>query len=88
MDEGCGIFKDLKQKDVKHEGDLSMLNQLFDGKGDKMTLAQNKECASPKNSMCMTIIVQPEVFISGLSNLGSMLWKDTGFGEHFLISPA
>ena len=41
MDEGCEFFEDLKWKDVKHEGDLSMLNQLFDRKGDKMTLAQN-----------------------------------------------
>ena len=47
-DEGCGFFEDMKRKDVKHEGDLSMLNQLFDGKGDKMTLAQNKERAVPK----------------------------------------
>ena len=86
MDEGCRFFKDLKWTDVKHEGDLSMLNQLFDRKGDKMTLAQNKECAALKNSMCMTISVQLEAFTSGLSNLGSMLWKDTGFGEHFLIS--
>ena len=88
MDEGCGFFEDLKWQDVKHEGDLSMLNQLFDRKGDKMTLAQNKEHAVPRNSMCMTISVQPEVFTSGLSNLGSTLWKDTGFGECFLISAA
>ena len=40
MDEGCGFFTDLKCKDVKHKGNLSMLNQLFDRKGDKMTLAQ------------------------------------------------
>ena len=84
-DEGCGLFEDLKWKDVKHEGDLSMLNQLFDRKGD---FAQNKECAVPKNSMCMTISVQPEAFTSGSSNLGSMLWKDTGFGQSFLISAA
>ena len=71
MDEGCGFFEDLQHKDVKHEGDLSILNQLFDGKGDKMTLVQN---------ICMTISVQPEAFTSGL---GSMLWKDTGFGECF-----
>ena len=87
-DEGCGFFEDLKCKDVKHEGNLSVLNQLFDGKGDKMTLVQNKEHAVPKNSTCMTISVQPEVFTTGLTNLGSMLWKDTGFGEHFLISAA
>ena len=88
MDEGCGFFKDLKHKDVKHEGDVSMLNQLFDGKEDKMTLAKNKEHAVLKNSTCITISVQPEVFTTGLSNLGSTLWKDTGFGERFLISAA
>ena len=88
MDEGCGFFEDLKWKDVKHEGDLSMLNQLFNRKGNKMTLAQNKECAVPKISTGMTISVQPETFTSGLSNLGSMLWKDTGFGECFWISAA
>ena len=87
-DEGCDFFEDLKCKDVKHEGDLSMLNQLFDGKGDKMTLAQNKECAVPKISTCMTISVQPEVFTTGLTNLGTTLWKDTGFRECFLISAA
>ena len=32
MDKGCRFFEDLKWKDVKHEGDLSMLNQLFNGK--------------------------------------------------------
>ena len=87
-DEGCGIFEDLKHKDVKHEGDLSMLNQLFDGKGDKMTLVQNKQCAVPKNSTYMTISVQPEAFTAGLSNLGNALWKDTGFGEWFIILAA
>ena len=72
-DEGCGFFEHLKHKDVKNEGDLSMLNQLFDRKGDKMTLAQNKEHAVLKNSTCMTISVQPEAFTTGLSNLGSTL---------------
>ena len=69
-------------------GDLSMLNQLFDGKGDKMTLAQNKEHIVPRNSTCMTLSVQQESFIMGLLNLGSTLWKDTGFGERFLVTAA
>ena len=87
-DESCGFLKDLKHKDVKHEGDLSMLNQMFDGKGDKMTLAQNKDCAVPKDSTCMTISVRPEAFTTRLTNLGSTLQKDTGFGERFLILAA
>ena len=41
-DEGSGCFDDLK-KQSKHEPDLSLLNQLYDGKGDKTTLAQNCE---------------------------------------------
>ena len=63
-----------------------MLNQLFDGKGDKMTLAQNKERAVPKNATCITVSVQPEAFVIGLSNLGSTMWKDTGFGEQFIVT--
>ena len=43
-DEGVGFFDDIQKKQKNHESDLSMLNQLFDGKGDRMTLVQNKEC--------------------------------------------
>ena len=38
-DEGAGFFKDIQKKQKNHESDLSMLNQLFDRKGDIMTLA-------------------------------------------------
>ena len=65
-----------------------MLNQLFDGKGDKMTLAQNKERIVPKNSTCITIGLQPEAYINGLSSLGSTTWRDSGFGERFLVTAA
>ena len=41
MDEGTGFFDDLKKKESKHKSDLSLLNQLYDGEGDKTTLAQN-----------------------------------------------
>ena len=46
-DEGTGFFDDIQKKQKNHESDLSMLNQLFDGKGDQMTLAQNKEWHCP-----------------------------------------
>ena len=46
-DEGAGFFDNIKKKQKNHESDLSMLNQLFDGKGDRMTLAQNKERIVP-----------------------------------------
>ena len=42
-DEGVEFFDNIQKKQKNHESDLSMLNQLFDGKGDRMTLSQNKE---------------------------------------------
>ena len=58
-----------------------MLNQLFDGKGDRMTLAQNKERIEPPNSTSISIGVQEESFCEALSDLGKTLWLDNGFGE-------
>ena len=46
-DEGAGFFDDIQNKQKNHKSDLSMLNQLFDGKGNRMTLAQNKERIVP-----------------------------------------
>lgn len=85
-DEGTAFFGDLKKKETKHESDLSLLNQLFDGKGDKMTLAKNNERAVPNNSTSITVSLQPEAFITALANLGKSLWMDSGFGERFLIT--
>lgn len=65
-----------------------MLNQLFDGAGDKMTLAQGKERAVPKNSTCITVSLQQEAYICGLGNMGNTMWRDTGFGERFLVTAA
>ena len=33
-DEGTGFLDDMTKKEVKHESDISLMNQLFDGKGD------------------------------------------------------
>ena len=74
-------FLKASKKDTKHESDLSMLNQFFNGQGIKMTLAKSVERAVPKHSTCMTVILQQEAFLSGLTSLGSTLWKDTSFGE-------
>ena len=38
---------DLKCYETKHESYISLLNQLFDRKGDKMTLAKNIERSVP-----------------------------------------
>ena len=46
-DEGAGFFDDIQKKQKNHESDLSMLNQLFDGKGDRMTLKTRRELFPP-----------------------------------------
>ena len=85
-DEGAGFFKDIQKKQKNHESDLSMLNQIFDGKGDRMTLAQNKERIVPPNAMSISIGIQGESFCEALAELGKMLWLDNGFGERFLVT--
>ena len=42
-DEGTGFLDDMTKKEVKHESDTSLMNQLFDGKGDKMSLVKGNE---------------------------------------------
>ena len=84
-DEGTGFFDDLKKKESKHESDLSLLNQLYDGEGDKTTLAQNRERVVPQNSTSISVSLQQEAFITGLTNLSKTLWLDNGFGERFLV---
>ena len=59
-DKGVGFFKDIQKKQKNHKSDLFMLNQLFDGKGDRMTLAQNKERIVPPNAMSISIGIQEE----------------------------
>ena len=84
-DEGAGFFDDIQKKQKNHESDLSMLHQLFDVKGDRMTLAQNKERIVPPNSTSISIGVQEESFCEALSDLGKT-WLDNGFGERFLLT--
>ena len=69
-DEGAGFFDDIQKKQKNHESDLSMLNQLFDGKGDRMMLAQNKERIVPPNSTSISIGMQEESFCEVLADLG------------------
>ena len=83
MDEGVGFFEDIQRN---HKRDLSMLNQLFDGKGDRMTLAQNKERIVPPNAMSISIGIQEESFCEALAELGKTLWLDNGFGDRFLVT--
>ena len=85
-DKGAGFFEDIQKKQKNHENNLSMLNQLFDGKGDRMTLAQNRERVVPPNSTCISLGVQQESFCNTLFNLGKTLWLDNGFKEWFIFS--
>ena len=83
-DEGTGFFDDSKKQESKHESDLSLLNQLYD-EGDKTTLAQNRERVVPQNSTSISVSLQQEAFITGLTNLDKTLWLDNGFRERFLV---
>ena len=85
-DKGAGFFDNIQKKQKNHESDLSMLNQLFHGKGDQMTLALNKEHIVPPNSTSISIGIQEESFCEELVDLGKMLWLDNGFGERFLLT--
>ena len=85
-DEGAGFFDDIQKKQKNHESDLSMLNQLINGKGNQMTLAQNKELIVLPNSTSISIGVQEESFCEALVDLGKTLWLDNGFGKRFLLT--
>ena len=80
-----GFLKIFRKKQKNHESDLSMLNQLFDGKGDRMTLAQNKKRIIPPNATSISIGLQEESFCEALAELGKT-WLDNGFGERFLVT--
>ena len=85
-DEGAGFFDDIQKKQKNHKSDLSMLNQLFNGKGDRMTLAQNKERIVLPNSTSISIGIQEESFCEALADLGKTLWLDNGFVKKFLLT--
>ena len=69
-DEGTSFLSDLKRYETKHESYISLLNQLFDGKGDKMTLAKNVERPVPQNSTSLSIGVQQKVNVLFSPQLG------------------
>ena len=85
-DEAFGFLQDIKGKENKHESEIGLMNQLFDGKGDKTTLARNRERAVPQNSTSMCLGVQPQSFFKTLQSIGKTTWQDSGFAERFLFS--
>ena len=87
-DEGTSFLDEMSKKEVKHESDISLLNQLFDGKGDKATLAKGNERHVIDNATCITVAVQPQPFCKALSNMKRTLWLENGFGERFIFTSA
>ena len=85
-DEGTSFLEDLKRKETQNESYVTLLNQLYDGRGDKMTLAQGRQRVVPNNATCISVSVQPESFINCVSALGKTVWMDTGFSERFIIT--
>ena len=73
---------------TKHESYISLLNQLFGGKGDKMTLAKNVERPVPRNATPLSIGVEQKSFCDAIFGLSETLWLDDGFGERFIFSAA
>ena len=68
-DKGASFLSDLKRYETKHESYISLLNQLFDGKGDKMTLAKNVERPVPRNATSLSIGVQQKSFCNAIFGL-------------------
>ena len=87
-DEGASFLGDLKRYETKHESYISLLNQLFDGKGDKMTLAKNVDRPVPWNSTSISIGVQQKSYCDTIHGLTETLWLDNGFSERFIFTAA
>ena len=64
------------------------MNQLFDGKGDKMSLVKENECHVPANSTCISISVQLQPFCKTLVKMQRTLWLENGFVERFIFTSA
>ena len=54
-DEASAFFQDIKGQDNKNESNIGLMNQLFDGHGDKTSLAQLQQRYVPINSTSMCL---------------------------------
>ena len=86
MDEASSFFQEIKGQDVKHDSNIELLNQLFDGEGDKSTFARMRQQFVPPNSTSMTLGVQPQLFFCAIIAIGKTVWQDSGFAEWFLFT--
>ena len=85
-DEASSFFQEIKGQDVKHESNIGLLNQLFDGQGDKSNFAGMWQRFVPPNSTSMSLGVQPQPFFRALVAIGRMAWQDSGFVERLLFT--
>ena len=85
-DEASAFFQDIKGQDNKNESNIGLMNQLFDGRGDKTSLAQLRQRYVPINSTSMCLGVQPQLFFKALTSIGKTVWMDSGFAERFLFT--
>ena len=85
-DEASSFFQEIKGQDVKHESNIGLLNQLFDGQGDKSNFAGMRQRFVPPNSTSMSLGVQPQPFFRALVAIGHTVWQDSGFAERFLFT--
>ena len=85
-DEASSFFQDIKGQDNQNESNIGLMNQLFDGRGDKTSLAQLRQRYVPINSTSMCLGVQPQPFFKALTSIGKTVWMDSGFAECFLFT--
>ena len=84
--EVSSFFQEIKGQDTKNESNIGLLNQLYDGRGDKSIFAGGRERVVPENATCMTLRVQPQPFFRALKAIGKTVWLDSGFREWFLFT--
>ena len=84
-DEASSFFQEIKGQDVKHESNIGLLNQLFDGEGDKSNFAGMRQRFVPPNAISMSLGIQPSPFFRALVTIGRTVWQDSGFAERFLF---
>ena len=87
-DKASSFFQEIEGQDVKHESNIGLLNQLFDGQGDKSNFAGMCQCFVSPNSTSMSLGVQPQPFFRALVAIGCTVWQDSGFAERFLFTTA
>ena len=87
-DKGTCFLDEMSKKEAKHESDISLLNQLFYGLGDKMNMAKGNEQRVPDNTTCISVAVQPQPFYKALAAMKRTLWLENGFRELFIFTAA